>query len=78
MAKKKKTYEEAVKRIDEITDILENGEVSLENSIELYKEGVELISFCGQVLENAEKQVTLLSEKDGLFVEENFEPSEEE
>ena len=78
MAKKKKTYEEAVKRIDEITDLLENGGVSLEQSIELYKEGAELIAFCGEKLETAERQITILNKKDGIIEETELEPPEEE
>lgn len=78
MAKKKKTYEEALKRIDEITDMLENDEVLLENSIELYKEGVELLSFCSEQLKKAEREITLLTKKDGEFFEEAFDMTEEE
>lgn len=77
MAKKRKTYEDALKRIDEITDLLENDEVSLENSIELYKEGVELIAFCGEKLETAERQIALLVKKDDGFHEEAFDEVEE-
>ncbi len=78
MAKKKKTYEEALKRIDEITDLLESEEVSLEQSIELYKEGAELLAFCGEKLKAAEQQVMLLLKKANAFVEENFVKAEEE
>lgn len=78
MAKKKKNYEEAVKRIDEITEILENDEVSLEQSIELYKEGSELIALCEEKLKEAERQITLLTKKDGIIEETEFEPPEEE
>lgn len=78
MAKKKKNYEEAVKRIDEITEILENDEVSLEQSIELYKEGSELIALCEEKLKEAERQITLLTKKDGIIEETEFELPEEE
>ncbi len=78
MAKKKLTYEEALKRIDEITDMLENDEVSLEKSIALYKEGVELLAFCGEKLKMAEQEITLLTKKDGEFIEKKFLGLEEE
>ena len=42
MARKKKTYEEAAERLEEIVEKLENSDVSLEESINLYKEGMEL------------------------------------
>ena len=57
MARKKLTYEAAVARIEEIAFALENDEVTLEKSIELYKEGMELTFFCKQALEVAEKEV---------------------
>ena len=78
MAKKKKTYEEALKRIDEITNLLEGEEVSLEESIELYKEGAELLAFCADKLKEAEQQVMLLVKKDNVFTEESFVKAEEE
>ena len=78
MAKKKKTYEEALKRIDEITELLEGEEVSLEESIELYKEGAELLAFCADKLKVAEQQVMMLVKKDNGFIEESFVKAEEE
>ena len=78
MAKKKKTYEEALKRIDEITALLEGEEVSLEESIELYKEGAELLAFCADKLKAAEQQVMLLVKKDNTFTEESFVKAEDE
>lgn len=57
MAKKKQTYESAVARIEEIVFELENDQVPLEKSIDLYKEGMELTFFCKQTLETAEKGV---------------------
>jgi len=78
MAKKKKTYEEALKRIDEITQMLEDEEVSLEESIDLYKEGAELLAFCGEKLKIAEQQVKMLIKKDNVFFEESFDSMGEE
>ncbi len=77
MAKKKKTYEETLKRIDEITQMLENEEVSLEASIELYKEGAQLLAFCNEKIRAAEQQVVLLTKKDGSFSENDFDAAEE-
>ena len=78
MAKKKMTYEEALKRIEEITTMLEGEEVSLEQSIELYKEGTKLLAFCGEKLKDAQQQVSLLVKKDDGFCEEAFNGAEEE
>ena len=43
MAQKKKTFEEAIGRLDEIVRTLERGDAPLEQSLELFSEGTELI-----------------------------------
>lgn len=73
MPKKKLSFEEAVQRIEEIVEILENQEVSLEKSINLYKEGTELAFFCKEQLNEIEKQVTVLQKDfNGKFTEGDF------
>lgn len=52
-------FEQSMSRIDEIITYLENGEISLEQSLELYQEGVKLISNCRNELEKAELLVTV-------------------
>ena len=61
MAKKTKTFEEALSRLEEIVTLMEKGELSLDDTVKLYKEGVELASFCGGKLTDAKQQVTILS-----------------
>lgn len=79
MAKKKMGYEEAVARIEEIAQTLESEEVSLEKSIELYKEGMELTLFCRNTLEVAEKEVMELKKTfDGKYALTAFDQNEEE
>ena len=56
-----KTYEEAMARLDEIIDLLENNEASLDESLDLYKEGVSLAAFCDTKLKNEIGFVMLLS-----------------
>ena len=48
------TFEQALARLNEISDILVKNEVSLDESIKLYAEGVELFRFCNAKLEQAE------------------------
>ena len=68
MARKKKTYEEAAERLEEIVEKLENSDVSLEESINLYKEGMELTIFCRQKLESVRQEVEELKKNfDGSF-----------
>lgn len=79
MAKKTKTFEEALSRLEEIVTLMEKGELSLDDTVKLYKEGVELASFCGVKLTDAKQQVTILSVGlDGQLSEKPFDIKEEE
>lgn len=61
MAKKKMNFEDAMQRLREITETLERGSVSLEESIKLFAEGTELSAFCYETLQMAEQKITELS-----------------
>lgn len=65
MAKKKISFEEAMTRLREITELLERGSVSLEESVKLFSEGTELSAFCYDILQKAEQKITELSEIGG-------------
>ena len=60
MAKKKRTYEENMARMEEIASQLESQSVSLEASIQLYQEGMELALECRKALSEAETKVQQL------------------
>ncbi len=51
---------------------MENGEKSLEDSIKLYTEGLEIAKFCNGKLEEAEKKVKIITEENGELLEANF------
>jgi exodeoxyribonuclease VII small subunit len=76
MAKKKMTYEEAVSRIEEIVSKLENEQVPLDESIKLYKEGMELSLFCSKKLDTAQKEVEELKKDAEGFYTEPFDNTE--
>jgi len=59
-----KRYEEMVEELREIVKRIEDGEVSLEESIALYERGDELVRACEELLNSAETRVTTLSQKD--------------
>ncbi len=50
-------YEESIKRLNEIVAALESGKLSLQESIDYYKEGTKLSLFCKQQLEQAKQQI---------------------
>ena len=73
MSKKKSSdnFEDKLARLEEITTSLENSEIGLEDSIQLFEEGVKLSKECLSVLEKAELKVTTL--KKDLSEINNFE-----
>ena len=61
---KKKTYEEAIARLEEITGQLEKGGIPLEQSLKLFEEGTKLSAYCYKILNEAQQKVTELSTDD--------------
>lgn len=56
------TYEQAMKRLEEIVEKLDDGSLPLEESIKLFEESTKLAAFCNETLEKAKIKVTELSE----------------
>ncbi len=52
------TYENAVKRLEEIVLILEKNEISLEESMKLFEEGTALSVYCNKLLSEAKQKIT--------------------
>ena len=59
--KKNITFEEAVKRLEEIIRMLEGGTAPLDESLTLFEEGVSLVKFCNEKLDGAEQKVKMLT-----------------
>ena len=51
--------------LEEVVQKLETGDVPLEDAITLYKKGMELSAFCHEKLQDAEKQLISIIDKDG-------------
>lgn len=60
MAAKKKTFEESMQRLEEIVSLLEKGEAPLNESMDLFEEGMRLAAECGKQLDQAEQAVVRL------------------
>ena len=54
------TFEEQMQRLEEIVEILDDGEASLDEMIALYEEGIQRSQYCRQYLEQAEHKITLI------------------
>ncbi len=63
MSKKNKNFEESLLRLQEISDLLEGEDISLEESISVYEEGMKLSKQCYHLLEKAELKVQELNKE---------------
>ena len=57
--KDKHLFEKSIARLDEIVKKLESGELSLDESLELFEEGSGLIKSCNKMLDEAEQKITM-------------------
>lgn len=76
--KKEETFEELLNRLEEITTKLEKEEnISLETSMQLFEEGIEISKKCNAQIEEAEKKISILIKENDEIKEENFIQNEE-
>ena len=61
-----KDFEAAIAELETIVKKLEEGDLALEKSLELYERGVQLSRFCHTRLEEAEKRIEILNERGDL------------
>ncbi len=61
-----KDFESAIAELEQIVKTLEEGELPLEKSLELYERGVQLSRFCHGRLEDAERRIEVLDDRGGL------------
>jgi len=61
-------FEEALKKLEKIVEDLEKGDLSLDEALKKYQEGIELSRLCSQRLESAKKKIdVLVKNKKGEF-----------
>jgi exodeoxyribonuclease VII small subunit len=71
-------FEEALKKLEKIVDDLEKGDLSLDEALKKYQEGIELSRICSGRLEAAKKKIeTLVKNKKGEFELKPFEAEED-
>jgi exodeoxyribonuclease VII small subunit len=61
-----KDFEAAIAELESVVKKLEDGEMSLEQSLALYERGVQLSRFCHARLEEAERRIEILSDRGDL------------
>lgn len=65
-------FEDSLKGLEEIVEQLEQGDISLEESLKSFEQGVNLTHICQKALQEAEQKVQILLEKNGQQTLESF------
>ncbi|MFM9330323.1 exodeoxyribonuclease VII small subunit [Paenibacillus mesotrionivorans] len=66
------SFEAAMERLETIVGRLENGDVPLEQAIELFQQGMKLSHLCGKKLEQVERKIEILVEENGTLAKKPF------
>ena len=64
MSKKKQTFEASLQKLEQIVGQLEEGDLSLEDSLKLFEDGVKLSRACQERLDHAERRIEILLKDD--------------
>lgn len=73
---KNDNFEEAIKKLENIVSELEKGNLNLDESVEKFEEGINISKQCNEILQTAEKRISILLEKNGEIIEEEFDTEE--
>ena len=65
-------FEDAMKELEKIAEELEKGNLSLDESVSKFEDGMKLSKKCSDLLDTAEKKITMLINDNGTIKEENF------
>ena len=65
-SEEKLSLEQILEQLDETIEELQSGEVSLEESFELYKKGMDYVKLCNETIEQVEKKVLMLNQEGTL------------
>ncbi len=74
----KKSFEEALDQLEQITKDLEEGDLPLEDSLKHFDEGVKLAEYCNKKLSDAQKKVEILLKKDDTLTSVEFDGIKED
>lgn|GEM_PF-483157 len=68
----KKSFEENLKSLEQITQELESGDLSLDVSLKKFDEGIKLAELCNEKLDEAQKKIDVLLKKNGTLSSQSF------
>ena len=72
-----KNFEKSMQDLENIVTELEKGELNLDESVKKFEEGMKIAKQCNNILEDAEKKITILLENNGNLEEKSFETNNE-
>ena len=75
-AKKSVNFEKALGELEKLVEEMEQGKLSLEDSLKRFEKGIALTSDCQEALQKTELKVQELLEKNGKLIEKDFEVDE--
>jgi len=58
------SFEQQMQRLEKIVEILDDGEVALDQMLELYEEGMQRSQYCREYLEKVEQKITIIQNED--------------
>ena len=71
-SEKEEKFEDKILKLEEIVSELEKGNLSLDDSVAKFEQGIKISKECSEMLDSAEKKITILLEQDGEMKEEEF------
>lgn len=69
---KKKTFEAALKELEEIVKQMESGDLCLEDAVKKYESGMKQSKFCLDLLDTTEKKIIQLTKTSNGKIKEDF------
>ena len=72
MGKKEIPFEEAMQQLEIVAEELEKGNLNLDESVAKFEEGMKLSKICNDILEDAEKRISILIKNGDEVSEEEF------
>ena len=69
---KNKNFEEQIEKLENIVKELEKGDLNLDDSVSKFEEGIKISKACNEILETAEKKISILVNQNGEMKEEDF------
>ncbi|MBM7555240.1 exodeoxyribonuclease VII small subunit [Halanaerobacter jeridensis] len=72
MEEQELSFEEAISQLEEIIENLEDKDISLDEALQKYQQGVKLSKFCSNKLEQAEEKIEIIRDEEGTIELENY------